>query len=147
MIIPFLTHYCVPEKAKQDYHLLATELVNEKIDLSIWQEKKETSSSYTINKKVLKDYYQQIKKIKKSLGIKWNLWTIAPFQSNSTDIIPTLLKMPDVIQKGEEGLDIVEWEEIEKSIYNTIQDLVEFRQAEGEQLAKDILQRINNITF
>ena len=62
--------------------------------------------------------YQQINKIKKSLGIKWNLWTIAPFQSNTTDIIPTLLKMPDVIQKREGGPDIVEWEKIEKSIYN-----------------------------
>ena len=126
--------------------IISQNLQRGKIELSIFQEKKEGSSVYKINKKVLKDYYEQINKIKKSFGIKWNLWRAISLQSSSIDIIPTLLKMPDVIQKGKENIEIVEWEEIEKTIYSAIEELIQFRKAEGSELDKDIRKRINSIS-
>ena len=42
--------------------IISQKLQRGKIELSIFQEKKEGYSSYKINKKVLKDYYEQINK-------------------------------------------------------------------------------------
>ena len=80
--------------------LLSEKLQRGKIELSIWREKSESSSNYTLNTEVIKGYHQQILQLKKDLGLKWNIWTFTPFQAKSTHIIPTLLKMPDVMQKG-----------------------------------------------
>jgi uncharacterized protein YicC (UPF0701 family) len=60
--------------------------------------------------------------------------------------MPTLLKMPDAIIKGEEKVDQNEWEEINKGISIALNNLIEYRSAEGLNLKADILFRINKIT-
>ena len=91
------------------------------------------------------EYHHQILQLKKDLGLKWNMWTFTPFKAESTDIIPALLKMPDVLTKGEEKSDDNEWEEIAKGVNTAIDNLLQFRMDEGKKLEEDITSRINTL--
>ena len=123
--------------------LLSEKLQRGKIELSIWREKSASSSNYILNTEVIKGYHQQILQLKKDLGLKWNMWTFTPFQAKSTDIIPSLLKMPEAMQKGEEKADKNEWEEIAKGIDIAIENILQFRLDEGGKLEEDITSRAN----
>ena len=126
--------------------LLSEKLQRGKVELSIWREKSASSSNYILNTEIIKEYHQQILQLKKDLGLKWNMWTFTPFQAKSTDIIPALLKMPDVMQKGEEKADEDEWGEIEKGVNIAIENLLQFRVDEGSKLEEDIASRINQLS-
>ena len=126
--------------------LLSEKLQRGKIELSIWREKSESSSNYKINTEVIKDYHNQILQLKKDLGLKWNMWTFTPFKAESTDIIPTLLKMPEALVKGEEKSNENEWEEIQKAINTAIANLLQFRIDEGIKLEEEISKRISIIS-
>ena len=126
-------------------NLLSKKLQRGKIELSIWRDKLDASGNYTLNKEIIKNYHQQILTLKKDLGLKWNMWTFTTFLAKSTDIIPTLLKMPDAIQKGEEKTNENEWGEIQKGIDAAINDLLNFRSSEGKKMEEDIQLRINKI--
>ena len=126
--------------------LLSEKLQRGKIELSIWSEKSESSSNYKINTTVIKGYHHQILQLKKDLGLKWNMWTFTPFKAESTDIIPTLLKMPEALVKGEEKSNENEWEEIQKAINTAIANVLQFRIDEGIKLEEDISKRISIIS-
>jgi uncharacterized protein (TIGR00255 family) len=109
--------------------LISEKLQRGKIELSIWKEKSKSSSSYILNNEVISDYFKQINKIKETLKI------------NSNDILSTLLRMPEAVQKGEEIVNENEWNEIQKGIDIAIADLLKFRMDEGRKLEGDIKLR------
>jgi uncharacterized protein (TIGR00255 family) len=80
-------------------NLVAKKLHRGKIEISIWRDSSESYSNYTLNNELIIDYFKQIQEIRKELVSKENISSINSFES---DLIPSLLKMPDVIQKGEE---------------------------------------------
>ena len=123
--------------------MLSEKLQRGKIELSIWREKSESSSNYTLNTEVIKGYHQQILQLKKDLGLKQNFWTMTSFQA---DIIPALLKMPDALTKGENKPNENEWDEIAKGVEIAIKDLLQFRLDEGKKLENDIISRIKRLT-
>ena len=129
--------------------LLSEKLQRGKIELSIWREKSESSSNYRLNTEVIKDYHEQILQLKKDLNLKssgkWSS-TFYELGLNKSDIIPTLLKMPDVMLKGEEKSDDNEWEEIAKGVDIAINNLLQFRMDEGKKLEVDITSRINKLS-
>lgn len=114
-------------------NLISEKLQRGKIELSIWRENSESFSSYNLNTEVISDYFKQIKKIAEELNI------------NTNDILPSLLKMPDVIQKGEEKVNEIEWDEIQKGIDSAIANLLQFRLDEGKKLEADIKSRIHKL--
>ena len=124
-------------------NLLSQKLQRGKIELSVWREKSESSSNYTLNTAVIKDYHEQIVQLKKELKLNRDMLTMTSFEA---DIIPILLKMPDVMQKGEEKVDKNEWTEISKGVNIAIDNLLQFRLDEGIKLEEDILLRINKLT-
>ena len=126
--------------------LLSEKLQRGKIELSIWREKSESSSNYKINTEAVKRYHDQILQMKKDLGLKWNMWSFTPFKAKSTDIIPALLKMPEVMIKGEEQSNDNEWNKIQKGIEKAIDNLLQFRLDEGSKLEEDITSRINQLS-
>ena len=129
--------------------LLSEKLQRGKIELSIWREKSESSSNYRLNTEVIKDYHEQILQLKKDLDLKssgkWSS-TFYELGLEKSDIIPTLLKMPDVMVKGEEKSDDNEWEEIAKGVDIAINNLLQFRMNEGKKLEVDINSRINKLS-
>ncbi len=131
------------EKEVELRKLITKKLNRGKIDLFLWQEKSLSSSRYSLNVKALKSYYNQISNLKKELDIKWNMWTMHPFKANSTDIIPTLLNMPEALQKEEIEVNKNEWDKIKKGIDDAINNIIKFRLVEGEKLSEDIFLRID----
>ena len=128
--------------------LLSEKLYRGKIDFSIWIEDiASTSSNYTINTAVAKDYYNQILKLKKEIGLTWDFLPMDLIQSKSTDIIPALLKLPEVIKKSENKSDSNDWDTIFITIDEVINDLIKYRLDEGEKLKKDIHLRLKNINM
>ena len=114
--------------------LLSEKLQRGKIELSIWRESSDSSAKYTLNTELIKEYFSQIQEVTSSLSI------------NSSDIMPSLLKMPEVLVKGEEKAEDNEWEEIAKGIDIAIGNILQFRLDEGEKLANDITARINKLS-
>ena len=114
--------------------LLSEKLQRGKIELSIWRESSESNAKYTLNTELIKEYFSQIQEVTSSLSI------------NSSDIMPSLLKMPEVLVKGEEKAEDNEWEEIAKGIDIAIGNILQFRLDEGEKLETDITERINKLS-
>ena len=114
--------------------LLSEKLQRGKIELSIWRESSDSSAKYTLNTELIKEYFSQIQEVTRSLSI------------NSSDIMPSLLKMPEVLVKGEEKAEYNEWEEIAKGIDIAIGNILQFRLDEGEKLENDITERINKLS-
>lgn len=126
--------------------LLSEKLQRGKIELSIWREKSESNTNYKVNTEVIKDYHNQVLQLKKDLGLKWNMWTMTLFSAKSSDILPTLLKMPEALIKGEEKANDNEWDEIAKGIEIAIENILQFRMEEGKKLEEDITTRINALS-
>ena len=126
--------------------LLSEKLQRGKIELSIWREKSESNTNYKVNTEVIKDYHNQVLQLKKDLGLKWNMWTMTPFSAKSSDILPTLLKMPEALIKGEEKANDNEWDEIAKGVDIAIENILQFRMEEGKKLEEDITTRINTLS-
>ena len=126
--------------------LLSEKLKRGKIELSIWREKSESNTNYKVNTEVIKDYHNQVLQLKRDLGLKWNMWTMTPFSAKSSDILPTLLKMPEALIKGEEKANDNEWDEIAKGIDIAIENILQFRMEEGKKLEEDITTRINTLS-
>jgi uncharacterized protein (TIGR00255 family) len=120
------------EKEIELKNLLSTKLKRGKIELSVWREVSEIQNTHKLNIPLIKDYHQQISQLKKDLGFE-------------EEVFSSLLKMPNILQKGEEKLDNDEWLEIFKGINTAIDELIQFRLAEGNKLEKDIILRINLI--
>ena len=115
--------------------LLSEKLQRGKIELSIWREKSESSSNYILNTEVAKDYFSQIKELNNSLDL------------DIKELMSSILKMPDVLVKGDEKGDENEWKEIEKGVNSAIDNLLQFRLDEGSKLEEDITSRINQLSL
>jgi len=123
--------------------LISEKLQRGKIELSIWREKKEFSNTFKLNKKLIKDYYLQIDDLKKDLD---NLGCSEKDEDSSySNIIQTLVQMPDVFVKEEESIDENNWNQISKAILKTIDNLQKYRKDEGKKLERDIKNRVNNL--
>ena len=126
--------------------LLSEKLQRGKIELSIWRESSESNTNYKVNTEVIKDYHNQVLQLKKDLGLKWNMWKMTPFSAKSSDILPTLLKMPEALIKGEEKANDNEWDEIAKGVDIAIENILQFRLQEGKKLEEDITTRVNTLS-
>ena len=126
--------------------LLSEKLQRGKIELSIWRESSESSKKHTLNTELIKQYYQEILHLKDDLNLKNNIWGTNFYRLNKVEIIPTLLKMPEVMKKKEEHLSEDDWEDISTGINDAITNILQFRLDEGKKLEKDIRKRIDIIT-
>ena len=122
--------------------VLSEKLQRGKIELSIWRQQIKSSEKYNINTAIIKDYYKQILKLKKDLGLQSNL--LGSFDKNN--IMPILLKMPEALTKGEEKSDVGEWEKIIEGVNTAIENLLKFRLDEGKKLEKDLEARIDALS-
>ena len=113
--------------------LLSEKLQRGKIELSIWRMKSESNSKYTLNTELIKEYFTQIEEITNILNL------------NNKDMMSSILKMPEVLVKGEEKVDDNEWLEIQKGVDTAIANILQFRLDEGEKLEADITSRINTL--
>jgi uncharacterized protein (TIGR00255 family) len=105
-----------------------------KIDVGIYIEATGLSSSNHFNAAIVKDYFNQLKKIQEELGFE-----VDPA------ILQEIIRLPDVLDTQREELDEAEWKSVFEHLLNAIGQVIEFRKQEGKALEKDILLRIKNI--
>tara|TARA_B110000003_G_C16607336_1_gene518019 strand:- start:90 stop:959 length:870 start_codon:yes stop_codon:yes gene_type:complete len=115
--------------------LVSKKMRRGKIELYIWKQPSSSQVNYSLNTKLINKYFKQIEMISNTLNLK------------TTNIMPSLLKMPEVLTKEEKNSDENEWLEIRKGIGIVIDKAIKFRLDEGELLEKDILLRIARISL
>ena len=118
--------------------LLAEKLVRGKIELSIWREELSNTNRFHLNQEVAKGYHQQMEAFRQELGQSKK--QEADFYR---DIMPNIVRLPEVFMKGEEKADEQEWKQLEEAVHTAIQQLIQFRTDEGIKLAEDMRNRID----
>ena len=111
---------------------LNEQLERGKIDCSVFYEDL-NSSSFTINHQLAKNYFEEAGKLASAIG------------QSSENLLPTILKMPDVLKPIRESSDEHEWAETFSIIEKAIAEMQKFRKQEGEALKKILSNNITNI--
>ena len=123
--------------------LLSENLFRGKVELSVWKEKNESTLQNTLNTQAIKEYYSQIFELRKALSATNNMFTMKSFDA---DLLPTVLKMPNVYITKEDNIVEEDWTQIKNSILKAIAELIKYRTTEGLKLEKDINLRIKKIS-
>jgi uncharacterized protein (TIGR00255 family) len=114
-------------------NLLATYIIRGSVDCMITLKKTGDSKPVQINTDLLKSYYLQISQAANDLKIE------------SKDVLPALLKLPEVLVPTADNLSDAEWGSIEAGLIDALKMLQNHRSKEGDALWGDVKQRIENI--
>ncbi|MGE6218399.1 YicC/YloC family endoribonuclease [Nubsella zeaxanthinifaciens] len=126
-------------KAFSDKELYLRNLCNKeiergKVSIAITVERsEETQKGASINEILLKQYYNQLIELNKSLG------------ANIDNLLPTVLNLPEVITYTEEEASESEWKVLESTFAKALKNFNQFRLDEGAILKADLELRIKNI--
>lgn len=112
--------------------LLSTALVRGKVDV-ILDIENEQQNAYQINRQAFEQYYYQL------LDIAGNNGIALP------DPIPTICRLPGVVQSGDAEIDPAHWDTIVQTCQAAIEAFRQFRLTEGAVLEEDIRQRVRLI--
>jgi TIGR00255 family protein len=125
------------EKEMEMRNEISRALERGKVDLSIWVEKKETAEAAPrINQALLEGYFNQITELSVKLAI--------PVPEEHW--FPTLLRMPDVMNKQElQELSAEEWTVVHNGLKDAMNQLIDFRKQEGEALEQKFREKIVSI--
>jgi uncharacterized protein (TIGR00255 family) len=123
------------EKEMEMRQMLTNALLRGKVDFAVWVEKDAVVDATPINASLVEYYYRQIQDISAKTGIP-----------EPEDWFYLLTRLPDVLTKTEvDVLDNEEWLEVRKAVQTAIDNLVAFRQQEGEALIVKLNQNIDRI--
>ncbi len=113
--------------------ILSEKLGRGTVDCSINLKETGNAKPITINTDLAKAYYKPLASLSAELGL------------NTSDILSTLIKLPEVITPTTETLTDEEWNEFEKAVQMAIDNLNEHRLDEGKSLKTDLELRVANI--
>jgi uncharacterized protein (TIGR00255 family) len=113
--------------------LLSKNLGRGTIDCLISLKESGSAKPVSINVDLAKAYYQPIAELSKALNL------------DPSNILSTLIKLPEVITPTGETLTPSEWDALKKVIEAAVDDLNQHRLEEGKVLESDLNLRINNI--
>jgi len=105
-----------------------------KIDFMITMDSDADTGEFTINRPLARRIHTEITQLANELG-----------ETTGTDIISTILRIPDVLKAGREVPNESEWNMVKTAITDAIFQTDAFRTAEGELLGKDMSSRIQLI--
>src|SRR6476620_3035382 len=103
-----------------------------KVDIYITLEHNTASSELSLNTELIKSYFEEFKKIADEVG------------ASADNLLPTILKMPDVIGESHEEASEDELKRIEEILVKAIGEVESFRATEGQSLETEMLLRISN---
>jgi len=116
-------------------NILKTKLERGKVELSLHIETVGSNKETKINLPIVKEYYSQLYNLSKELDL----------DIQSENILQTIIKMPDSMKVEQQELDEAEWDKILEAVMSAVEDLLGFRDQEGQVLENDILSHIKNI--
>ncbi len=127
----------LPSKYREFEYVLrgkvSTILQRGKIDIFITLEQNQASSELSLNRELIKSYFSEFKKIADDLG------------TPTGDLLPTILKMPDVIGESHEVPGEGELKQIEEIVSKAIHEVDAFRATEGKTIKTELELRISLI--
>jgi uncharacterized protein (TIGR00255 family) len=127
----------LPSKYREYEHALRNKaagiLQRGKVDIYITLEHNTASSELSLNTELIKSYFEEFKKIADEVG------------ASADNLLPTILKMPDVIGESHEEASEDELKRIEEILAKAIGEVESFRATEGRSLETEMLLRISNI--
>ncbi|WP_296633883.1 YicC/YloC family endoribonuclease [Polaribacter sp.] len=112
---------------------LARALVRGKVDFSIFVEMTADETSTTVNKRVVKDYINQLKNV------------VETGRASDVELLKMAISMPDALKTEREELDENEWATINQNIDEAIAKIIQYRIDEAVSLEEDFKERILNI--
>lgn len=112
---------------------VATVLMRGKVDVSISLEHNTASSEISLNKELIISYFNEFKAIAHELG------------ASTENLLPTILKMPDVIGESHEEPTQNEITKIEEVMLLAASEVNHFRRVEGKNTEADLRLRVDNI--
>jgi uncharacterized protein (TIGR00255 family) len=115
--------------------ILNESLLRGSVECIITLKQNGASKPVSINTDLAKAYYKPVAELAQELNL------------DSSAILSTLLKMPEVITPTTEMLSEEEWKSFEKVLRDALALLNEHRKEEGKSLAKDMMSRIDKIEF
>ena len=110
---------------------ISSKLERGKIDFTVYLESSIEQTSSKVNVPVMKAYMAQLREVHES--------------ANETELMKMAIRMPDAMKVEREEIDLNEWANIQKTIIEALENIVNFRQAEGLSLEKEFRLRISNI--
>ena len=110
---------------------ISSKLERGKIDFTVYLESSIEQTSSKVNVPVMKAYMAQLQEVHES--------------ANETELMKMAIRMPDAMKVEREEIDLNEWANIQKTIIEALENIVNFRQAEGLSLEKEFRLRISNI--
>jgi uncharacterized protein (TIGR00255 family) len=113
--------------------IISTRLGRGSIDCSISLKQSGAAKPVSINIELAKAYFLPVSELSKELNL------------DSSQVLSTLLKLPEVITPTGETLNDDEWKQFQTVIISAIDDLNQHRFEEGRSLETDLLLRIENI--
>ena len=112
---------------------LQQHLLRGSIDITIYLKLHGTSKPLTVNVELARYYYDAMHQIASELNLV------------PTDILPTLMRMPEIVATAGESLDETYWKELSVKIDEVCVLLNKHRTEEGAMLERHILQNIQTI--
>ncbi len=113
--------------------LLSERLLRGSVDCVISLKETGDAKPITINTTLAKAYYKPLAELSSQLGL------------DASNILSTLVKLPEVITPSTETLNDSEWQALQAIIQQAIANLDTHRQKEGKVLEEDLRLRIINI--
>ncbi len=114
-------------------NMLSENLLRGSIDCMITLKQNGAAKPVVINTELAKSYYQSLAELAENLSL------------DTSSILSSLLKLPEVVVPSTEVLDEEDWEGFRQVMLNAIKNINDHRINEGAVLEKDLTQRINNI--
>ena len=110
---------------------IALKLERGKIDFSVFLESTAEQTSAKVNVPIVKAYITQL------LDVNGN--------ADETELMKMAIRMPDAMKVEREEIDENDWSLIQKTIREALNNIANFRQAEGLSLEKEFQLRLTNI--
>lgn len=115
-------------------NMLSRRLERGKVDLTMNVDLVNRDVSSKIDPIILQQYHRELSSLATEMGI-----------ATPADWFPVLLRLPDVMRQENETLSEEEWNSIEVAISEALEELIRFRQQEGEMLQQVLSGKIEAI--
>ncbi len=122
------------DKEQEIRSLMSEKLVRGKNELFMSLENNTNTAQYVLNKDLLKKYYEELSRFSSEVG--------APAD---TELIPAILRLPEVMQQDSRKPDEAEWTILLNAIREALDHVDAYRITEGAGLERDLKQRTGNI--
>jgi uncharacterized protein (TIGR00255 family) len=115
------------------------QIINEKlqrgkIDINIYYELNAGITPASINKELVKSYFQQLREINAELGVQ-----------SDENLLEIVMRLPDTVKVEKNEFEESEWIKIKDVLLLAIEQVDAFRIQEGKALEKDILSNVDSI--